>query len=101
MSEDMLPRVHRSERRPLGAIIWFAWMVVMWAGFFALLVADWIDPVWSWVRDLPLLVELLIWVALFPWVAGRHCLDEFLGYAATEQKRANGLSGKHVPTGVF
>ena len=70
MSEVTLPRVHRSERWPLGAIIWFAWMLAMWAGFFALLVADWIDGVWSWVRDLPLLVELLLWVALFPWLLG-------------------------------
>jgi hypothetical protein len=68
MSEVTLPRVHRSERRPLGAIIWFAWMLAMWAGFFALLVADRIGPVWSWLRDLPLLLELLAWVALFPWL---------------------------------
>ena len=39
MSEATRPRVGRSERRPLGATIWFVWMVAMWAGFFALLVA--------------------------------------------------------------
>jgi hypothetical protein len=70
MSEVTLPRVDRSEPRPLGAIIWFAWMLAMWAGFFALLVADRIDGVWSSIRDLPLLVELLLWVALFPWLLG-------------------------------
>jgi hypothetical protein len=43
-------------------------MLAMWAGFFALLVADRIDAVWSWLHDLPLVVELLIWVALFPWL---------------------------------
>jgi hypothetical protein len=68
MSEVTRPRVDGSERRPLGAIIWFAWMLAMWAGFFALLVADRIDPVWSWVRELPLLVEFLLWVAFFPWL---------------------------------
>jgi hypothetical protein len=70
MSEATLPHVHRSERRPLGAMIWFAWMLAMWAGFFALVLADRIDVVWSWVRDLTLLVELLVWVALFPWLLG-------------------------------
>jgi hypothetical protein len=70
MSDVTLPRVPRSERRPLGARIWFVWMVVMWAGFFLLLLADRLDNVWSWIRDLPLLAELLLWLALFPWLLG-------------------------------
>jgi hypothetical protein len=70
MSEATRPRAHRSERRPLAGIIWFAWMLAMWAGFFGLLVADRIDGVWSCVRDQPFLVELLLWVALFPWLLG-------------------------------
>jgi hypothetical protein len=47
MSEAALARVERSGRRPLGATIWFVWMVAMWAGFFALLVAERLDGVWS------------------------------------------------------
>ena len=70
MSEATLPPLRRSERRPLGARIWFVWMVAMWVGFFLLLLTDRIDGVWSWVRDLPLLVELALWVALFPWLLG-------------------------------
>jgi hypothetical protein len=70
MSEAMLPRVQRSERPPLGATIWFVWMVAMWAGFFALLVADRLDNVWHWARDLPLLVELVMWLLTFPWLLG-------------------------------
>jgi hypothetical protein len=70
MSEAIVPRVKRSERRPLGPTIWFVWMVAIWAGFFALLVAERIDGVWSWVRDLPLLAELVLWLALFPWLLG-------------------------------
>jgi hypothetical protein len=70
MSEAALTRVRRAERRSLGAKIWFAWMVAMWAGFFVLLLADRIDGAWSWVRDLPLVVELAFWVALFPWLLG-------------------------------
>jgi hypothetical protein len=66
MSAVTLRRVHRTERRPLGAIIW----VRPHAGD-----VGWvlraprrrpIDAVWTWLRDLPLVVELLIWVALFP-----------------------------------
>jgi hypothetical protein len=70
MSEAALPRVRRSERRSLGAIIWFVWMLAMWVGFFVLLLAERIDGVWSWARELPLLVEFLVWVALFPWLLG-------------------------------
>jgi hypothetical protein len=70
VSEAALPRSEGLERRPLGATIWFVWMVAMWAGFFAFLVADRIDGVWSWVRDLPLLAELVLWLALFPWFLG-------------------------------
>jgi hypothetical protein len=47
MSEATLPRVRRSERRSLGAIIWFVWMLAMWVGFFVLLLAERIDGVWS------------------------------------------------------
>jgi hypothetical protein len=70
MSEAALPRVERSERRPLGATIWFVWMVAMWAGFFVLVLAGRVESAWSWVRDLPLLAELVLWVALFPWLLG-------------------------------
>jgi hypothetical protein len=70
MSEAALPRVERSERRPLGATIWFVWMVAMWAGFFVLVLAGRVEGAWSWVRDLPLLAELVLWVALFPWLLG-------------------------------
>jgi hypothetical protein len=70
VSEVTLPSVRRVERRPLSATIWFIWMVAMWAGFFGLLAADRIENVWSWVRDLALLAELVLWVALFPWFLG-------------------------------
>ena len=70
MSEVTLSRVHRSERRQLGATVWFVSMLAMWAGFSVLLAAGRIGAVWGWVRDLPLLVELLAWVAFFPWLLG-------------------------------
>jgi hypothetical protein len=70
MSEATLPSVDRVARRPLGATIWFVWMVAMWAGFFVLLLADRIGGLWDWVGDLPLVVELILWLALFPWLLG-------------------------------
>jgi hypothetical protein len=70
MSETALPRVERLARRPLGATIWFVWMVAMWAGIFVLLATEHLEGVWSFVRDLPLLAELALWVALFPWLLG-------------------------------
>jgi hypothetical protein len=70
MSEAALPRLERSGRRPLGATIWVVWMVAMWAGFFVLLAADRLDGAWSWVRDLSLLAELALWLALFPGLLG-------------------------------
>lgn len=68
MSEAAVPHVGRLARRPLGATIWFVWMVAMWAGLFALLAANGIAGVWSWVRDLPLVAEFALWVALLPWL---------------------------------
>jgi len=56
--------------RPLGATLWFLWMILMWAAFFVLLFADRLGELWSAVRDLPLLVEVGVWVAFLPWVLG-------------------------------
>jgi hypothetical protein len=70
VSEVALSGVQRLERRPLGATIWFVWMIAMWAAFIVLLAADRIDGVWGWVHELPLLAELVLWVALFPWFLG-------------------------------
>jgi hypothetical protein len=50
--------------------LWFGWMEAMWGAFFALLLAGQLDAVWNWVRDLPLLGEIAIWVAFFPWLLG-------------------------------
>jgi hypothetical protein len=81
MSEEVLPALRPSDRRPLGATIWFVWMVAVWAGFFVLLVAGQISGVWDWVRDLPVLVELVLWVALFPWLLGAAVwLSSWMGW---------------------
>lgn len=60
----------RAGSRPLSATIWFVWMVAMWAVFFALLAADRLGDVWASVRDLPLVVEGILWLAFLPWLLG-------------------------------
>jgi hypothetical protein len=54
----------------LRAKVWFAWMVVMWAAFFALLAAGQLDGLWSAIRDLPLVAQILLWIPFFPWMLG-------------------------------
>jgi hypothetical protein len=70
MTEITPPTTSLGRRRPLGATLWFLWMVVMWVAFFVLLVADSVDEIWDAVRDLPLLVEVVAWVAFLPWMLG-------------------------------
>jgi hypothetical protein len=53
-----------------GEVLWFAWMEAMWGAFFALLIAGDLDRLWGWVRDLPVVAELVVWVACFPWMLG-------------------------------
>jgi hypothetical protein len=57
-------------RRTIGAILWFLWMVGMWLAFFALLFAGQLDEIWSSIRDLPLIAEIVLWIAFFPWMLG-------------------------------
>lgn len=49
---------------------WFVWMVGMWVTFFVLMNAGRLDDVATWIRDLPILLEILVWILLFPWVLG-------------------------------
>ena len=51
-----------------GSTGWFVWMAGMWVVFFVLLNSGRIDDVATWIRDLPLLLEILVWVVFFPWV---------------------------------
>jgi hypothetical protein len=70
MSEATISTTDPRTGRPLGATVWFCWMTIMWVAFFVLLVEDRLDGLWAWIRDLPLLVEAVLWVALLPWVLG-------------------------------
>jgi len=45
-------------------------MVAMWIAFFAALAADRLDAAQEWVRDLPLVAELGLWLLAFPFLLG-------------------------------
>jgi membrane protein implicated in regulation of membrane protease activity len=45
-------------------------MVGMWLAFFSLLVAGRLDDLWSVIRHLPLLLEIVLWVGFLPWMLG-------------------------------
>ena len=53
-----------------GATFSFLSMVAMWVAFYILLFADELEGLWSAIRDLPLLVELVLWLPFFPWMLG-------------------------------
>lgn len=55
-------------RGGLGPAIWFAWMVVMWIGFFALLFAGQLASLWSAITALPVVVQVVAWIAFLPWM---------------------------------
>ena len=51
------------------AVVVFA---VLWVGFaVALLVnQEWLDLLWNWVRDLPSVLEIIVWVLFLPITSG-------------------------------
>jgi hypothetical protein len=65
-----LSRIEAPARRPLSEWVWFALMVGGWAVFFALVLfaESTLSDLWDRLRDLPLIVEGLIWFLLFPLV---------------------------------
>ena len=60
----------RPQSSRVGGLVWLAFMVGMWIAFFAALAADRLDAVQAWVRDLPLLAELGLWLLAFPFLLG-------------------------------
>lgn len=60
----------RPESSRIGGLVWLAFMVGLWIAFFAALAADRLDAVQAWVRDLPLVAELGLWLLTFPFLLG-------------------------------
>ena len=46
--------------------------VVLWVGFAAALIVnrEWLDLLWNWVRALPLVAEIIVWILLLPIMVG-------------------------------
>jgi hypothetical protein len=67
LTHPLSPSAPRSQRR---GFIWFAAMIGGWIAFFALMLL-WeatLGDLSERVRNLPLVVEALVWLALFPYV---------------------------------
>lgn len=65
--------VHPRAARPtLGAYVWFTGMVGLWTAFgvVALASVDKLGDLWTWVTGLPLVAEIIVWIATFPWMLG-------------------------------
>lgn len=60
----------RTRAHTTGDNIWFALMVGGWATFFALLTLSepTVGDLWQAVRELPLVVEGLVWLLFFPFI---------------------------------
>ena len=45
---------------------------ILWVGFAIALVVnrEWLDLLWNWVRALPSVVEIIVWVLFLPIMAG-------------------------------
>jgi hypothetical protein len=54
----------------IGGVAWLVFMVGMWIAFFVMLVGERLDDLWRWARDLPLVLELGLWLLTFPWLLG-------------------------------
>jgi hypothetical protein len=69
------------------AVVIFA---VLWVGFVIALVVDreWMDLLWNWVRALPSVAEIIVWVLFLPitvalwiWQSSWPVLVRLLGFA--------------------
>jgi hypothetical protein len=62
----------RAQRPPWSAYVFFVVEVGLWVAWVALAVGwpETLESIWSWIRDLPLVVEGVVWLLAFPWVLG-------------------------------
>jgi hypothetical protein len=46
--------------------------LVLWVGFAIALIVnrEWLDLIWNWVRALPSVVEIIVWLLFLPIIAG-------------------------------
>ena len=64
--------------------------VVLWVGFAIALAVnpEWLTTLWDWVRELPLVAEIIVWVLFLPimvglwiWESSWPALVRLLGFA--------------------
>ena len=69
MSDSSFWSVTASRVLSTYAIVIFA---MLWVGFAIALVVhpEWLDMLWNWVRGLPLVVEIIVWVLFLPIMVG-------------------------------
>ena len=88
MSDSSFWSVTSTRVLNIYSIVIFA---VLWIGFAIALVVnpEWLDLLWNWVRGLPLLVEIIVWVLFLPtmvglwiWQSSWPMLVRILGFAA-------------------
>ena len=54
----------------IRGVAWLVFMVGIWIVFLGALLGDRLADVWQWARDLPLVLELGVWLLTFPWLLG-------------------------------
>lgn len=76
--------------------------VVLWVGFVVSLLVNqaWLDLVWGWVGDLPLVIRVMVWVFFLPvmvllwiWESSWSAFWRFVGYAGIVAWTFLALSG--------
>ncbi len=47
-------------------------MLALWITFFVLMgfYPETLDSIWSWLRGLPLVAEIVMWIVMLPWAIG-------------------------------
>ena len=64
--------------------------VLLWVGFAVALVVnrEWFDIIWNFVRELPLVAQIIVWILFLPimvglwiWESSWHVLIRLLGFA--------------------
>lgn len=65
MSKSSTTEVRRAPASSRG---WFVWMTGLWIIFFVVMQKSQLDDLAAWIRDLPIVVEILTWIVFFPQV---------------------------------
>ncbi|WP_350275783.1 hypothetical protein [Kribbella sp. HUAS MG21] len=66
MSKSSTAEVRR--QAPASSKGWFLWMTGLWIVFFVVMGQGRLDDLAAWIRDLPIVAEILVWIVFFPQV---------------------------------